>query len=153
MLKRALPFLSLIVALSASAEAQERQWSLDVGDDAAYLVFGTPDSDDIGVSLWCNLHAGEINMFIAETDATLKPERTIRATVTVAGKRLRIKGRTQANEESDSISFEAKLAYSDPIFALMLTTDRFKIRVGREDIAYPLLDADLKGLMAACKKG
>jgi hypothetical protein len=152
MLKTALFSLSLIAALSARAVAQERQWSLDMGEDSAYLVFGTPDSDDVGVSLWCTLHTGDITLYIAETDPNLKPGRNLSATATLDGHHFRLRGKTQANEETGSISFETTLPVTHPLFGLMQKTDRVRVHVGHEDIAFPLFDADVAGLIDACKK-
>ena len=53
MLLRLVFAVIVMVLATGGPSAQERQWSLDAGDQDAYLIFGVPDSDDVGVSLWC----------------------------------------------------------------------------------------------------
>ena len=152
MLNRFLLALSLIAVGSATAMAQERQWTLDVSDTDAYLVFGVPESDDVGVSFWCTLRTGTITLFVPETDAKLKAKRGVRFSLTAADKIFQLKGQTTANEEAASISIEAKLATADPVFASLRKADRFKLNVGGEEIIYPLVEADFAGLLESCRK-
>ena len=58
MFHRLLLTVSLIAAATASTAAQERQWTLDASDEDAYLIFGVPESDDVGLSLWCPIQKG-----------------------------------------------------------------------------------------------
>ena len=46
-------FVTLLV--STLALAQERQWSLDTVNNQVFLVFGVPESDDVGLSFWCDI--------------------------------------------------------------------------------------------------
>ena len=45
--------LATLVLGSAPSLAQERIWTLDQTDAEVYLVFGVPETDDVGVSFWC----------------------------------------------------------------------------------------------------
>ena len=141
-----------IAAVSASAEAQERQWSLDTGDEDAYLVFGVPETDDVGVSFWCTMGTGEISIFVPEADPSMKPGKTVPFTMTAGEMVARLEGKTTANEEAGTTSLEAKVSDSLPIFTAMKDADRFKVKVGKEENVYPLIDADVAGLLRLCGK-
>jgi hypothetical protein len=144
--------ISLLAGLSASAAAQERQWSLDTGGDDAFLVFGVPETDDVGVSLWCGMRSGEISIFVPEVDSSLEPGKTIAFTLAAGKTVAKLEGKTTANEEAGTTSLEARVSDSQPVFAAMKKADRFKIRAGKEENVYPLIDADVTGLLALCKK-
>jgi hypothetical protein len=152
MFKRLLLSISVIAAICASAAAQERQWSLDAGGEDVYLVFGVPETDDVGISFWCTLETGRINIFVPEADAALKPGMAVRFTITADKTVAKLKGKTTANEEAGTTSLEAKIPGDHPIFAALQLADRFKVKVGKEENVFPLIDADVAGLLALCKK-
>ncbi len=136
----------------AAALAQERQWTLDTTDDDAFLTFGVPETDDVGVSFWCPRESGEIRVFVPETDAALKPEETISYTIAAAGENFAMSGRTMANEEAGSVSIESTFTPDAPILAALLKADRFTVKAGTSETIYPLIDADLEGLQRFCRK-
>ncbi len=142
----------LFAALSQGAAAQERLWSLDRGDEDAYLVFGVPDTDDVGISFWCTLGTGEISLFMPETDSDMEAGKIISFTLTAGETVAQIKGKTTANEEAGAISLEAKISDGEPLFAALTEADRFKVKVGKEEYVYPLTDADVAGLLNLCRK-
>ncbi len=143
-------FILLLTATAASA--QERQWFLDSTEDDAYLIFGVPDSDDVGISFWCTMQSGEVRLFIPETDAALKAELTLDFTIEAGTEKFSLTGRTMANEEAGSTSVETTLTASAPLFAALQKSDRFTVRAGASQIIYPLTDADLEGLIRVCRK-
>ena len=61
---RSIVYLVLLGWFAVSAHAQEREWLLDAGSEEAYLIFGVPDTDDVGVSLWCPLKKGMVNLYL-----------------------------------------------------------------------------------------
>lgn len=138
--------------MACAAQAQERQWTLDISDTDAYLAFGVPETDDIGVSFWCPLHAGEIRLFLPQTDAGLKPGRKQRFTMTTGGKWFRFDGRTTANEEAGSISIEGARPARDEAFTTLAQADRFTITIRKQQVTFPLIDADVAGLIDKCAK-
>ena len=152
MLQRLLLCVSLIAAFAASAVAQERQWSLDASDQDAYLIFGVPESDDVGISLWCTVQKGEINIFLPEGDAAEKPGKDVTLTLTAGGVSAELKGKTETNEEAGTTSVEVKVPDTLPVFAAMLKADRFHVKTGSVDDVFPLADADLQGLFDICRK-
>lgn len=144
--------LCLFLAATASAHAQERQWNLDAGDEDAYLVFGVPDTDDVGVSLWCSVQTGEVNLFLPASDAEVTPGKSLMIKVAAGEEKIEIQGKCEANAETGSVSVEAKLKDSDPIFSGLLRADRFRVNFGGEERIFPLIDADVEGLLSLCRK-
>lgn len=152
MLTRLLLTVSLIAAICASASAQERQWSLDAGDEDAYLVFGVPETDDVGISFWCTLRTGEVKIFVPEASPALKPGATTRFSITANKTTVKLKGRVTTNEEAGTTSLEARVSSSHPLFQSLEQADRFKVKIGGQENVFPLIDADVTGLLALCKK-
>ncbi len=151
MIVRVLFVLSFIVALAASAEAQERQWIFDAGADEAYLIFGVPETDDVGISFWCSLHSGEVRIFIPEADPAMKPDRNVSFTVSVGKTKFKIAGKTAANEMSDTTSIEATVPATGSLFAALQKADRFRVVTGAVEHVYPLIEADVAGLIGLCR--
>jgi hypothetical protein len=133
------------------ALAQEREWSMDQTDTEAYLVFGVPQTDDVGVSFWCKLQSDIVRFYAPETDVKLKIASRVPFKLEVPPKTYRIRGKTTANEEAASISLEAELKITDPVFASLQQADYFAVSVGKSRHVYPLTDADFAGFLSACK--
>ena len=54
------------------ALAQERAWTLDAATEDAFLVFGVPQTEDVGFSLWCKIGSGKITMMTPEPGLKLQ---------------------------------------------------------------------------------
>jgi hypothetical protein len=152
MIVRTIAVFCLTAALTASARAQERQWIFDTGEDDAYLIFGVPETDDVGISFWCGRRSGEIRVFIPEADPAMKPDMDVSFVVSVAEETFKIGGRTATNEMSDTTSIEAAVSAADPLFAALRKSDRFMVVTGAVEHIYPLIDADVAGLVDLCRK-
>jgi hypothetical protein len=147
--------LGLVVAIILfglpQAYAQEREWSIDQTDKEAYLVFGVPETDDVGVSFWCKLQSDIVRFYAPETDAKLKIGKRVPFVLEIPPKAFRLKGKTTVNQEAGSISLETELKITDPVFAALDAADHFAVTVGHSRNAYPLQDADFKTFLGACK--
>ena len=147
-------FISLLAtaALAAPAAAQERQWSLDASGEDAYLVFGVPDSDDIGVSIWCPIQQGEVHVYLPETAENLGDGQKTAMTISTDDMSINVEAALDAGQDGGTSSVEATLPDDSPIFDSMLKADRFTIKVGSDETVFPLFEADLSGLMDLCRK-
>jgi hypothetical protein len=139
------------VALSP-AFAQEREWNFDTGDDDAYLVFGVPETDDVGVSFWCTIGTGEIRLFLPEAGDNLAAGKPVKIEVDAAGHQFSFDGKTAPNEEAATTSGEARIDAASPMFQALLTADRFAVRIGKEDSVFPLQGADFESLLRVCAR-
>lgn len=142
--------LSLLLFAAAPAAAQEREWALDTSADEAFLVFGVPESDDVGISLWCKGNSGEIRIFIPEAGSSLNAGKTAKLQIGVSGKTFDYDAEPSTNEKAATMSAEASTRASDPLFAALRESDRFTVKIGGEESAFPLAGADLDGLLRVC---
>ncbi|NJM29490.1 MAG: hypothetical protein HC855_04715 [Rhizobiales bacterium] len=143
--------LSLLLFVGATS-AQERQWAFDFGDTEAFLIFGVPETDDVGVSFWCRKGSGTIQMFVPGTDPSLPAGKLRKFRIKVAGKTLTRRGLVAADELNGGTTIEARLEERDPLFGLLLDADRFTVVSGPATHTYPMTDADLPNLLDACRK-
>lgn len=146
-------FLVFIVltTIASAAAAQERQWSLDASDEDVYLIFGVPDTDDVGLSLWCPIQSNEVNVFVPEVNTAVQDGEDVSVILKADDTTTTFQARTEPDQNTGGTSLEGKIAVSDPIFAAMIAADRLKVKVGEEENVYPLIEADVAGLLDLCR--
>ena len=152
---RRLPIVLALAFLSGPAHAQEREWTLDASEEDAYLIFGVPDSDDVGVSLWCPIGKGVVNLFVPVPTNKLPKtkDRAAPITVTAGQESATFRGRADIHPEADVSSIEAEIAMEHPLIAALRKQDRLTIGVGGADVVFPLYNASVEDLLALCAKG
>ena len=154
---RLLLVLGLLAPGLASGEAlaQEREWSLDASDQEAYLIFGVADSDDVGLSLWCPLKKGLVNLFVPRPTAELaKLDRhKVPLTLKVGSETETFGAKIDLNREALNSSVEVEMPADSKLLKAMATADRFTVTVGGEDVVFPLYSADIPALLDLCRKG
>jgi hypothetical protein len=140
--------------LAGSAHAQERDWMLDASEEDAYLIFGVPDSDDVGVSLWCPIGKGSVNLYLpVPTQLLEKNNDKAAALIITAGKEsATFRGKTDINRQAAVSSIEAEIDASHPLIAALVTADRFSVKAGGADLIFPLYNANVEDLLALCRK-
>jgi hypothetical protein len=133
--------LALGIMSGPGAQAQEREWSFSASEDQVFLVFGVPESEDIGISFWCTQGSGEVKIFVADANEKLAPER------------FSVPARTMANELDATTSAEGAVPANSPLFEALSASDRFIVRVEGAEQTFPRTDADFAELSAACRRG
>jgi hypothetical protein len=149
--------LSLLLALgllAGSAHAQERDWMLDASEEDAYLVFGVPESDDVGVSLWCPIGKGSVNLYLPVPTRLLEKNKDKAAPLTItAGKEsATFRGKADIYQQAAVSSIEAEIDVDHPIITALVTVDRFSVKAGGAELVFPLYNADVKDLLTLCRK-
>ena len=149
--------LSLLIALgllAGAARAQEREWSLDASDEDAYLIFGVADSDDVGLSLWCPIGKGVINLFLPVPTSQMPDSKDGAAplTITANGETATFRGKADINREAAVSSLETEIATDHPLVAALKKADRVTVKTAKTEVIFPLYDADIEGLLALCRK-
>lgn len=142
--------LATLVLGSAPTSAQERTWTLDQTDAEVFLVFGVPETDDVGVSFWCTQQSGVVRLYFPESDPTLKTGVEVDFKLEVAAKTYPLKGKTALNEESAGTSLEAELKTTDPVFDALQKANFFAVKAGSTNHAFPLGDADFPTFLHVC---
>jgi hypothetical protein len=149
---RLLILLAALLLGSAQSMAQERTWILDQTDQEVYLVFGVPETDDVGVSFWCTLRSGVVKFYLPESDPDFKLADPVDFELDIDAKKFPLKGKTSVNEEAGTLSLEAEFKATDPVFAALETANRFTIKAGSSNHVFPLGEADFPAFLEACGK-
>jgi hypothetical protein len=137
-----LVFASATLAVPGSA--QEREWVLDATGTDAFLAFGVPNTNDVGVSFWCKIGHQEVSLFAPLTDANMQPVIHV-----VAGdKDFDLSGKVNNND--GAITIEALLVPQADILSAFDAAERFSVTLGKHRVTYPLGGADFSGLLKLC---
>lgn len=153
-----LRYLSVLISLgllAGTASAQEREWTLDASDQDAYLMFGVPETDDIGVSLWCPIHKGTVNLFVPRPTEELQKhtQKKLPMTVSAGTEKATFAAKVDVNTEAASSSLEVEMPADHPLLKALESADRFTVRIEGDDIVFPFYGADFSSLMELCRKG
>ena len=151
LLRPVLTLMAICLAAGACA-AQEREWSLDASDQDAYLIFGVPDSEDVGVSLWCPVRQDIVNVFLPDVVDSPASGKNMLMTVVAGGQTAGFSGKTEENPEADGSSLEAQIPADHPILGAMRKADRFSVKVNGDERIFPLVEADIAGLIDLCSR-
>lgn len=139
-------FLGLsFLLLAEPCFAQEREWLLDAADEDVFLVFGVPNTTDVGVSFWCKISTGSLSLF-APSQATLIAPNSI--ALSIGTKTFDLP--TAPSNDGDTKTVEAKLVPQDLILSELQAAERFSLTIGNHKSVYPLMDADFAGLLKLC---
>lgn len=142
--------VSAFAGMTTTATAQERQWIFDATDTDAYLVFGIPETDDIGISFWCTFGTEKIKIFVPEGGTDVKADIDANYTITIAEKPFTISGKTAVNELADGVSIEGELFIDDPLFSSLKTADRMQVAFGNHSTTFPLDSDEINNLLTVC---
>ena len=150
--------LALLLALglaSGAALAQERDWALDASDQEAYLIFGVADTDDVGVSLWCRTRKDMVNLYVPRPTAELEQldRRKVPLTVKAGEETATFAGKIDLNRGFPSSSVEVEMPVDNPLLKALEKADRFSVKVGDQEVVFPLYNADVTTLLGLCRKG
>jgi len=151
MFLRFLTITAISFALINTASAQERQWGLDASDNQAFLTFGVPDSEDVGISLWCEIGNGQMSVFLPETRVPLRVGEAVPMTVTVDGVQKQLRGSAAKDPASGQMTVEAKFSLKDILISRLQGGQTISVRVKGHDNNFPFADADFAGLVDDCK--
>ena len=140
------------IVMAAGAAAQEREWSWGTSDTEAYLTFGVPESEDLGISFWCTIGSGEIRVFIADANEKLAADIDTMIDFTAGSTQISLRARTTPNELDATTSADGTLPADSPLFKALGAVDRFTIAVARESQTFPSAGLDFSKLVDACRK-
>ena len=143
--------IATYIFVATPAHAQEREWTLDAASEDAFLVFGVPQTEDVGVSLWCKIGSGKITLMTPESGSKLRDGVAAPMAVSVQGKTYGLQGRTSIGSDAGSGSVETELKPNDPLFEALEKADRFSLEAAGHKTTFPLLDADVAGLLKLCR--
>lgn len=149
---RLLILLAAFLLGTAQSMAQERTWILDQSDQEVYLVFGVPETDDVGVSFWCTLRSGIVKFYLPESDPGLKLADPVNFELEIDATKYPLKGKASVNEEAGTLSLETEFKTADPLFAALEAANHFAVKAGSSSHIFPLGEADFPAFLEACGK-
>jgi hypothetical protein len=142
---RALTVL-LFAVYASPAQAQERQWQLNAADEDVYLVFGVPDTNDVGVSFWCKIGKKDVSLFAPIPAAP--GEKQLDIAIKIGADDFKLAG--TVGGDADQTSIEAKLEPRDRILGDLQSNERFTVTIAEHAVTYPLDGADIPGMLKLC---
>ena len=138
------------VALSLPAQAQERQWSLDATNKQAFLVFGVPDTDDVGLSFWCDIGTDRMAAYLPDSFVRLKSGERTMMRIAVDGKTFLLPATAARDPASGHITVEGKFKAKDVLMKSLSNGETVAVNIKGHSATYPLADADFEGLLSTC---
>ena len=141
-------FFALIFV--TQAHAQERQWGLDTVNNQAFLVFGVPESDDVGLSFWCDIGKSKVSAFLPETVAPLRRGERISIAMDVDGQTQKLAANVARDDGSGKLTVETTFALKGSMMKALREGQSLAIIVKGHVNSFPIADADFDGLVDAC---
>ena len=135
---------------ATQAQAQERQWGLDTVNNQAFLVFGVPESDDVGLSFWCDIGKAKVSAFLPETVAPLRRGEHINIVMEVDGKAEKLSATVARDEGSGKLTIETTFGLDGSMMRALRKGQSLAITVKGHVNSFPIADANFDGLVDAC---
>jgi hypothetical protein len=142
--------LAVLLVTAPFAQAQERAWSLNASDKEAFLVFGVPDTDDVGISFWCEIGTNKTSLFVNGAPQQLKANQTTSIKVEVENKAFTLKAKTAVDRAGSRPSVEAIMSNNAELLKAAEEASSLKITIMGHTEIYPLIEADFIGLRRSC---
>src|ERR1700753_3727680 len=98
----------ILFAQATPLMAQEREWSLNSTNTQSYLVFGVPDTDDVGLSFWCETGKSTISAFLPEPSLALKRGQKLTMKLVVDGKNTSVPAVADKDDATGVFTVEGK---------------------------------------------
>ncbi len=142
---------ALIVSV-IPAQAQERQWSLDASGSEAFMVFGVADTDDVGLSFWCKIGSGKISIYERFDRAIIGKAQSTPVKLKIDSEEFDIKMQASVGNGSNSGSLEGPVSVTGTVMNAVSRASEFSITAFGRTMSYPLMDADVDGLLKTCSE-
>ena len=141
-------FLALLS--TTQAHAQERQWSLDTVNNQAFLVYGVPESDDVGLSFWCDIGKSNIQAFLPETVAAIKNGERISIGFDIDGHSEKILAKVARDDGTGKLTVATTFGLQGSLMRALRAGQFLAINVKGHVTSLPIADAEFDGLVDAC---
>jgi hypothetical protein len=147
-----LALATIFVGLSLPVQAQEREWSIDTnGENEAYMTYGVPETEDIGLSLWCKIGSKNLNLYVPQSGWQTGTAKFVDVKIAADPVQINIKGKLQEDPTRDSASVEAMIELASPLVTALPDAQHIDIDTGKHKIITPLYDAPVSSLLRLCK--
>ena len=147
--------LTLILLFALSAAAEGRRWIADSGDDVATLIYGTPESDDMVLSLTCERASKTLTIWFAPQPVPVKAPDSLPLTLSSEAGRLQLTAAGSHSDLDDSYSLQAQTPLTPELEKLLVGARKLSVKVESRTTDMAIDDVALKGaeeLVEACRK-
>jgi hypothetical protein len=151
MFSRLILAAAFCAALHTPVLAQERQWSLDTADNQAFLTFGIQESEDVGLSLWCEIGKSQMAIFMPEPTVALREGESLPIVVAVDGVEKTLRGQAAREAGNGQMTVEAKFGLRDILISRLIQAQTISVRVKGHVRNFPFAEADFPALLSTCK--
>jgi hypothetical protein len=139
-----------LAAMVSAGVAQERQWTLDATDNQVFLVFGVPETDDVGLSFWCDIGKGTVSAYMPEPQVKLRDGERTRMVISIDGKATRLAGKAEKEQATGHFTVEAPFKLKDALMKKLRDGQSISVSIKGHATTYPLEDADFDGFVDGC---
>jgi hypothetical protein len=147
--------LALILSSRLASAVEGRRWIADDDGEVVTLIYGTPESDDMLLSLTCERAAKMVTVWFAPQPVPVKaPERLAIAVSSETG-RVQLMADGNHSDLDDGYSLQAQTPLTPEVEKLLAGARKLSISVDNRTTDVAIDDVALKGaeeLIAACRK-
>lgn len=145
----------LWAATATAVSAEGRSWIANSDADATWLIYGTPESDDILLSLTCERSAKTLTVWFAVQPARDRDPKTLPMELVSAGGRAQLTGNGSRSELDDLFSLEAKTSLTPEMEKLLTGGKMLSVTVEGGAHEIPIDETAQKGIadiVKGCRK-
>jgi hypothetical protein len=144
---------SLAGAVQAAGEG--RRWISDRDSQTAQLIYGTPESDDMLLSLTCEKKTKTLWVFFSPQPAPENASDKMPITITSEGGKYEVTATGTKSDMDESFSLEAKTTMTPELAKVLSTAKTVSVSVEKRKTDIPMDDAALEvigDLVKGCQK-
>lgn len=148
-----LALFSVVLSLASARADDKPKWTMMSSSNQVTLVYGD-GSEESDLVLSCKPRSNNVRIFIGETDASLKPNMKVTASVTAGAAKATVAGKTVPNELAGVPSFVGELPATDPLFDAMAGAPAIALKVAKtaKDIPLKTIGSKALAFSKACRK-
>lgn len=139
----------------SGASAEGRRWIADGDSEIARLIYGTPESDDMVLSLTCEKETKTFWLWFAANPAPANPADKMPITLSTEAGQVQLTADGTRSDMDDSFSLEVKTEMTPEIAKLLTEGKTVSVKVEERKTDLPFDDAALgavSDVVAGCKK-
>jgi hypothetical protein len=149
---RSVVLLATLLLSASPAAAQVRSWVADEADGAVWIIYGTPESDDVLLSVACEKATKTVTVWFATEPVSAKNPETLPLVIASEGGTMRLTGQGSRSEMDDAYSLEAKTPLTPALERLLVDARKIAVQAeGAGKAEMPLDDVAVTGAQDVVK--
>lgn len=130
--------VTVLLVSAASAQPQPKsKWTMNSDSKQVSLIYGD-DLEESDLIFSCKPRSNSVRIFVGETDASIKPNQKLTASMSAGSATASVAGKTIPNELAGVPSFTGDLAATDPLFDALASAPAIAIKVAKTAKSIPL---------------